>query len=93
MIQWLRLWASTAGAVGSIPGGRGSTYLEVQPKNKMKNNDCKKKKNNNDCKLQGIFKKRLCEAPLALLREFESCLDQNRVCLSRPRAFLGWGLR
>ena len=44
MIQWLRLWASTAGAVGSIPGGRGSTYLEVQPKNKMKNNDCKKKK-------------------------------------------------
>lgn len=55
----------------------------------VKNNN----NNNNDCKLQGIKKKRLCEAPLALLREFESCLDQNRVCLSRPRAFLGWGLR
>ena len=34
MVQWLRLHASKAGGVGSIPGWRSSTYQAMQPKEK-----------------------------------------------------------
>ena len=31
MIQWLRLWASTAGGMGSMPGWGSSKYYMVWP--------------------------------------------------------------
>ena len=42
-VQWLRLHASIARGLGSIPGG-GTKILQTMPYNQKKNNKTKKKK-------------------------------------------------